>query len=637
MLVARAEQAEAQAHKLKVAVGQHARARFGRRSEQQHAGTGVPEQGGRRGQRHGARGHGRRRDGYAGLPELHVLHDVPEECQACANCGRRRVAIGEETAEELDVELVVRRLVHHRRSYVAACACPGTERIIRGAAPPKLIPRGSLSVGTIASVVTARYMWGLPLHRITTILRQHGARVPDGTLVGVFKTVQPLLEPLYEAICARNRQSEYLHADETTWRQRWLAKGKRGYIWCFVGLNTTVYVFDPGRDHTVVLKYLELAGTTWGGQVVDLMCDFLASYDKAAKLANATARRLALSRCWSHYRRLFLDIPAHHPGDRQVAAEVEQWLGMIADLFRLHHQRDLAADGSEEQQEALAAFRGCLQEMEEVRAQHLRRRKLAPELRHVLEFGALHWEELTRCADDPHHPMDNNLDERQERLPVVIRKNAYGSGALWAAAQACQVWTIGQTALQNGRQPLALIRAYFEACAQAGGRVPADWVHFLPWVWEPEPAVEAAIAASGPAATVGGAQPTPAIPADDAALAPQARPAPLAAARVTSATVCAGTATAPCPDEKGRDGAGETTGTHDDGQAPPPAAAASSRAQPAGPLQPAAASSALAPHLPSAMAHGGETPPAATALLAPAGPARQPCSPRARSAPAAST
>ncbi len=487
-LLARVEQAEEVVRKLKVQVGQHTRNRFGRRSEQQQPSVAREEQnGGKRGQRPGKKGHGRRRARYAGLPEVHVTHDVPEEDKYCHNCGTARVELKEDTSEELHVEIVVSRRVHHRKCYVATCACPETKRIVRAEPPVKLIPRGSLSVGAIAFVATARYMWGLPLHRITTILRQCGAQVPDGTLVGIFKASQPLLQSLYDAICGRNRRSKYLHADETTWRQLWVAKGKRGYIWCFVGTDTTVYLFDPGRGHAVVLKYLGLEGTDWGGHVVDLMCDFMAAYDKAMRIANADERRLTLTRCWSHYRRLFLDIPAHHPEDRRLAAEVDLWLGMIAALFRLHHERDVAADGSEEQELAQAAFQGCLLEMEEVRTRHLRRRKLAPELRHVLEFGAQHWEELTRCAEDPHHPMHNNVDERQHRLVVISRKNAYGSGAQWAAEQACQFWTVGQTALQNEGNPLALFTAYFEACAQAEGKVPEDWARFLPWVWEPQP------------------------------------------------------------------------------------------------------------------------------------------------------
>lgn len=431
---------------------------------------------------------------FEGLPIVHLMHDVPEQDKRCGNCGTPRTAVGEDVADELDVQLVVRCVRHHRKCYVKNCDCPGTAAVVRAEAATKLMPRCSLSYSTISFCVLARYLLGLPLHRITTMLAYRGARVPDGTLVGIFQAVQPLLQPLYDAICEHNRQSEYLHADETTWRQLWGSKGKRGYIWCFAGPDTTVYLFDEGRDHSVVLKYLGLEGREWGGRVVDGMCDFLQSYDKAARVANTTERRLELSRCWTHYRRLFLDIPARHRGDRQVEAEVAQWLGMIADLFRLHHDHDMAADGSVEQEMAQAAFRGCLQEMEEVRARQLRRRKLAPELRHVLDFGAQHWEELIRCAGDPHHPINNNFDERQIRLPVIIRKNAYGSGARWAADHACQVWTIGKSALQNGRNPWALIATYFESCAQAGGKVPADWERFLPWIWTQGPS-------EGPATT----------------------------------------------------------------------------------------------------------------------------------------
>lgn len=416
-----------------------------------------------------------------------MTHDVPEDQKCCGNCGRPRVEVEEVVSDELDIQLAVRRVVHHRKVYAAACGC-AAQPFVRGAAPLKLFPRASVSVQAIAFAVTSRYMWGLPLHRLTTICHQHGADVPDGTLVGIFHAIDEhrLLQPVYDAICVRNRQSKHLHADETTWRQLWLARGKRGYIWCFVGADTTVFVFDPGRDHTVVLKYLGLDDTAWGGQVVELICDFMGAYDKAARVANAQERRLQLNRCWTHYRRLLVKIRDHYPSDRRVQAVTGQWLEMIGDLFRLHHKRDLAPDGSLEQHEAQAAFAGCLQEMEEARAQQLARPELAPQLRHFLEFGEEHWEELTRCAADPHQDIDNNRDEREMRHPVIIRKNAYGSGAEWAAHQTCQFLTIGRTLLRHGRNPLEWNLAYFEACARAGGQVPEDWERFLPWLSQPQ-------------------------------------------------------------------------------------------------------------------------------------------------------
>jgi hypothetical protein len=138
------------------------------------------------------------------LPEDTWSMTRPKWIKTCPQCGLPRVRIADETSEELEVELRVRRIVHHRLTYAATCRCAGTEPIVRGAAPVKLIPRGSLSMGTIAWAVVACYMWGLLRHRITTILEQHGAQVPDGTFVGVFHGVQPLLQPIHEAVCARN-------------------------------------------------------------------------------------------------------------------------------------------------------------------------------------------------------------------------------------------------------------------------------------------------------------------------------------------------------------------------------------------------------------------------------------------------
>ena len=40
-----------------------------------------------------------------------------------------------------------------------------------------------------------------------------------------------------------------------------------------------------------------------------------------------------------------------------------------------------------------------------------------------------HWSGLTVFVDHPWVPMDNNVAERAARLPVVGRKNFYGSGS----------------------------------------------------------------------------------------------------------------------------------------------------------------------------------------------------------------
>jgi len=102
-------------------------------------------------------GHGRRSDRYAGLPEVHVTHDVSAEEKFCEHCGRPRVEVAEVVSGELEIRPDVHYVVHHRKVYAATCEC-ATEPFVRGAAPLKLIPRASLSVPTIAVVAACRYM-----------------------------------------------------------------------------------------------------------------------------------------------------------------------------------------------------------------------------------------------------------------------------------------------------------------------------------------------------------------------------------------------------------------------------------------------------------------------------------------------
>jgi len=54
---------------------------------------------------------------------------------------------------------------------------------------------------------------GLPLHRITTILRPCGARVPDGTLVGIFEASQLLLQPMTSPACSESRDAALYFSD----------------------------------------------------------------------------------------------------------------------------------------------------------------------------------------------------------------------------------------------------------------------------------------------------------------------------------------------------------------------------------------------------------------------------------------
>ena len=65
----------------------------------------------------------------------------------------------------------------------------------------------------------------------------------------------------------------------------------------------------------------------------------------------------------------------------------------------------------------------------------------------------------------------------------MIRKACYGSGSIWSAELAADAWSILATATQNHLNPLAYLKDYLSACAEAGGEAPkgAALERFLPW------------------------------------------------------------------------------------------------------------------------------------------------------------
>ena len=121
---------------------------------------------------------------------------------------------------------------------------------------------------------------------------------------------------------------------------------------------------------------------------------------------------------------------------------------------------------------------------------------LHPARRQVLASLREHWPGLTLFVEYPEIPMDNNAVERTLREPLVGRKNYAGSRALWSGQLLVQLLSLLATLKLWGLNPRLWLTAYLQACAQAGGSVPAEPSRWLPWnlseeqqrAWTSEPA-----------------------------------------------------------------------------------------------------------------------------------------------------
>ena len=499
---ARAERAEALAERLQAWVeelGEQvavlSRMLFGDSSEKQNSGRsagaggeGVDQRAGdggkpgKRGQRPGSVGHGRR--DYSHLDTREEIHDVPEADRVCAGCGTVFEPLGTEDSEQIDWRVTITRIVHRRRRYRRRCACQGPRTVI-APVPPKPVPKGRFTANFLARLLFDKYVLGLPLHRIAKALAAEGLDVAEGTLSGALKAVHDLLGPLEAAFAARNAAATHVHADETTWRVFERIEGKDGtrwWLWVFVADDTVVFVMDPTRSAKVAERHFGIdrqAGVLPEGRRLVLSSDFFTVYQSLARVEGVDPLW-----CWAHIRRYFIRAGDAHTHLRVWA---DAWVERIAVLYLAHRDLAAAQPGADPHRKAGRAFDRALAAIDAARIEQAALTGVHPAAVKVLATLDREWDGLVRHRDFPDIALDNNTAERALRSPVVGRKNYYGAQAEWAAHLAARVEAITATAERNHQEPLEVLTTYLNACAQAGGRPPEGTAleEFLPWLPAP--------------------------------------------------------------------------------------------------------------------------------------------------------
>jgi transposase len=413
----------------------------------------------------------KRRD-YSHLPTREQFLDLPEAEQICPHCGRPLKACGTEDSEQLDIEIIVYRRVLRRRRYQRTCGCPGP-RTVTAPPAPKLIPKALLGVSLWVEILLDKFASYRPTQRLLEQWRFLGLDVAAGTVTDGLQRLEPLFQPILEALRQRNRQAHYKQADETRWLVFVEQQGKVGFgwwLWVFNSEDTVVYLLDDSRSHHVPEDhYPPQAGGV-------LMVDRYSAYKAMRQVKNGT---LILVFCWAHVRRDFVRVGKGWPELKSWALD---WLRRIRDLYRWNRQR-LAQPADATAQAGLEQAVATMQQQLET---ELADPTLRTPARKVLTSLQEHWSGLTPFVADPRIPMDNNLSERRLRGPALGRKNYYGSGAQWSGRLAATLFSILATLKLWQINPRLWLTWYLQSCAEAGSQAPTDIEPFLPWNLSPE-------------------------------------------------------------------------------------------------------------------------------------------------------
>ena len=344
------------------------------------------------------------------LPRKRIVHELSDAERQCP-CGCTMREIGETTSEQLDIIPAQVQVIEHVRKTYSCSAC---DESIRTAPPaPSILPKSIVSANTAAYLVTAKYADGLPLYRMSTILKRYGITLPRQTLSEAVLRSATRVEPLIEILRERLRQCTLLHMDETrvqVLKEPGKSAQHQSYMWVQrggpPGETVVRFTYAPTRAATVPERLI----SDYAGAV---MTDGYEVYRRVAK--DGAFVHLV---CWAHARRKFVEARKAQPKGRSGKADAA--LSLIGKLYGI--ERTCARSDAATRQLArveraapvLAELEGWLERSAAT---------VAPKgaLGRAIGYAREYWTELGRYVENGAWPIDNNAVENAIRPFVKWR------------------------------------------------------------------------------------------------------------------------------------------------------------------------------------------------------------------------
>jgi transposase len=376
-----------------------------------------------------------------------------------------RVCIGEQTAEQLDLE-PARFFVLHTVKKSYACRHCDPERVpaeqrLQTAGPAEVGPlaRSLCGPGLLAHAITAKFADHIPLFRLAGQLSRSGVRIARSTLGDWMAGAAKLLEPLYQLMHQRLLHSRVLHGDDTGVKLRvpGARKTQKAHLWVGIGDADYPYVvFDFTADYTAAGPERFLRG--YRGY---LQADALAQYE--GLYGEDKIRHVC---CWAHARRKFV---AALEGGEECAQAALEWIGQLYAIER--ELPPLLPPGDD----AEAAQQRRQREEQRTQWRQLQAGPVLAELKKWLEeqkgkvlpksvlgqavgYALNNWAALVRYQEQGYLSIDNNLSERTLRAIAIGRNNWVVLGSESGGETAAVLYSVVGTCKHLGIDPFAYLK-----------------------------------------------------------------------------------------------------------------------------------------------------------------------------------
>jgi transposase len=356
----------------------------------------------------------------ADLPRTRIEYDLPEDQKVCPCCQGAMHRMGEQTCEQLHIEVKASVLQHVRFKY----ACRHCERhaehtpIVIAPMPAQPLPGSNASPAMIATVMTAKYADGTPLYRMEDALGRSNIAVSRGTLAHwIIRPAELHLSRLYEALRGTLLAQSLIHGDETTvqvLKEDGKTAQSKSYMWVYRSAEACVepvvlFEYQPGRGQQYPQAFLKgYAGT--------LMTDGYSAW--------RTLEGVTHLGCLAHARRAFDEAYKALKKPDGRARKALEYFKALYQVETLAHGKlpegQIRADYTYRLRQThslplLEAFKIWLDEQ----APQVLPESLTGK---AISYTRNQWEYLRRYVEDGHAPIDNNVLERDIRPFTTGRK-----------------------------------------------------------------------------------------------------------------------------------------------------------------------------------------------------------------------
>lgn len=407
---------------------------------------------------------GHREEVLENIPTEVIEHKLGENEQLCEVCGGHLHEMSTQSRDEIVIIPAQVKVLKHVTSIYSCRNCEKNEiqvPILKAPSPKPLVPKSLASPSSVAYVMSQKFVEAMPLYRQEKHFERLGIELPRANLSSWMLKGGKMLEAIYDRLHDELVNLDIVHADETTLqvlKEDGKAAQSKSYMWLYrsgrYGPPIVLYDYEPNRNGENAKQFLgDFAGY--------LHADGYAGYEKLD--------HVTLVGCWAHARRKFIEalvvIPKESRSDPDNLANIA--LKYINALYKI--ERDLRDVSPEERhvrrnelsKPILEAFKVWLD-----RESGLTLPKSV--LGKALTYCRNQWSKLVRFLDDGRLEIDNNRAERSIKPFVIGRKNWLFSNTPRGAKTSAVIYSIVETAKENGLDPYAYLRYALESLSQEG-------------------------------------------------------------------------------------------------------------------------------------------------------------------------